>query len=88
MDTCRLSAVWVPESATLPADLERTTLTTQEQRQWPTWMIVVVILLLAGPAIWALSIFMHIIAAMSIVGILVVVAIVALFIYLNKRVNG
>jgi hypothetical protein len=31
---------------------------------------------------------MNLIAAMSIGGILVVVAIVALFVYLNKRVNG
>jgi hypothetical protein len=46
------------------------------------------ILILAGPIIWALSTVMHIAAAMSIGGILVVVAIVALFVYINKRVNG
>jgi hypothetical protein len=51
-------------------------------------MVVVAIILLAGPIIWALSAFMHIFAAMSIGGILVVVAIVLLFIWLNKRVNG
>ena len=51
-------------------------------------MIVIAIILLAGPLIWALSIFLNIIAAMSIVGILVVVAFIALFVYVNKRVNG
>lgn len=51
-------------------------------------MIVIAIILLAGPIIWGLSAVMHIAAAMSIGGILVVIAIVALFVYLNKRVNG
>jgi hypothetical protein len=46
------------------------------------------IIILAGPIIWALTIFMSVIQAMSIGGILVVVAIVALFVWLNKRVNG
>jgi hypothetical protein len=63
-------------------------LSTQTKQKWPTWVIVVAIVILAGPLIWALSIFMHIIAAMSIVGILVVVAFIALFVYVNKRVNG
>lgn len=63
-------------------------MSTQTKQNFPTWMIVVAILILAGPIIWALSTVMHIVAAMSIGGILVVVAIVALFIYLNKRVNG
>jgi hypothetical protein len=63
-------------------------LSTQEKQNFPTWMVVVAIILLAGPIIWALSAFMHIFAAMSIGGILVVVAIVLLFIWLNKRVNG
>lgn len=63
-------------------------MTTETKQHYPTWMIVVAILILAGPIIWALSTVMHILAAMSIGGILVVVAIVALFMYLNKRVNG
>lgn len=50
-------------------------------------MIVVAILILAGPIIWALSMFMHILAAMSIGGILVVIALVLLFIWLKKRVD-
>lgn len=76
------------ESATLSPDLERTPLSSQTKQDFPTWIVVVSIIILAGPIIWALSIFMDIIAAMSIGGILVVVAIVLLFIWLNKRVNG
>jgi len=63
-------------------------LSSQTKQDFPTWIVVVSIIILAGPIIWALSIFMDIIAAMSIGGILVVVAIVLLFIWLNKRVNG
>jgi len=83
-----IPAVWVVETATLLQELERTLVATQTKQNFPTWIIVVAILILAGPLIWALSIFMDIIAAMSIGGILVVVAIVALFVYINKRVNG
>jgi len=50
-------------------------------------MIVISILILAGPIIWALSLFMHIIAAMSIAGILVVIALVALFAWLKREVD-
>ena len=63
-------------------------MSTQEKQDFPTWIVVVAIILLAGPIIWALSIFMGLLQAMSIGGILVVVAIVLLFIWLNKRVNG
>lgn len=63
-------------------------MSTQEKQNFPTWIVVVAIIILAGPIIWALSTFMHILAAMSIGGILVVVGIVLLFIYLNRRVNG
>jgi hypothetical protein len=63
-------------------------LSSEAKQDFPTWIVVVSIIILAGPIIWALSIFMDILAAMSIGGILVVVAIVLLFIWLNKRVNG
>ena len=63
-------------------------MTTQEKQDFPTWIVVVAIILLAGPIIWALTIFMSVLQAMSIGGILVVIAIVALFVWLNKRVNG
>ncbi len=61
---------------------------TQTNKKTPTWIIVVIILILAGPAIWALTIAINLVAAMSIVGILLVVAFIALFVYVNKRVNG
>lgn len=62
-------------------------MTSTSKNRFPAWMIVIAILLLAGPIIWGLSAFMHIIAAMSIGGILVVVALVALFIWLKGRVD-
>ena len=59
---------------------------TYEQR-WPTWVVIVANLILAIPIIWALSIFMHILAAMSIGAILVVAAIIGVFIWLRGRVE-
>ncbi len=57
------------------------------QNRFPTWMVVVSAIVLGGLVIWALSLFMHILAAMSIGGILVVVALIALFIWLKGRVD-
>ena len=58
------------------------------KNEFPTWMVVVSIIILAFPVIWALSLFLNIVAAMSIGGILVVVALVLLFIWLRKRVDA
>ena len=63
-------------------------MTSATQNRFPTWMIVVSIIILAGPIIWALSLFMHIVAAMSIGGILVVVALIGLFIWMKGRVDA
>ncbi len=57
------------------------------QKRFPTWMVVVSAILLGGLIIWALSLFMHILAAMSIGGILVVAALIALFVWLKGRVD-
>lgn len=57
------------------------------EQHWPTWVVIVAILILAVPFIWMLSIFMHILAAMSIGGILVVAAIIGVFVWLNRRVD-
>jgi hypothetical protein len=57
------------------------------QKRFPTWMVVVSAILLGGLIIWALSLFMHILAAMSIGGVLVVAALIALFIWLKGRVD-
>ena len=56
--------------------------------EFPTWMVVVSVIILAFPVIWALSLFLDIVAAMSIGGILVVVALVLLFIWLKRRVDA
>ena len=51
-------------------------------------MIVVSIIILAPLVIYGLSLFMHVIAAMSIGGILVVAALIGLFIWLKGRVDA
>ena len=58
------------------------------KNEFPTWMVVVSIIILAFPVIWALSLFLDIIAAMSIGGILIVAALVLLFIWVKKRVDA
>ena len=58
------------------------------QNEFPTWMVVVSIIILAFPIIWALSLFLDILAAMSIGGILIVVALVLLFVWLKNRVDA
>jgi hypothetical protein len=55
--------------------------------RFPTWMIVISILILAGPIIWGLAMIFDIVTAMSIGGVLVVGALVALFIWLKGRMG-
>jgi len=50
-------------------------------------MVVISIVILAVPIVWALSLFLDILAAMSIGGILVVVGLVVLFIWLKREVE-
>lgn len=57
------------------------------EQKWPTWVVIVAILILAIPLIWMLSIFMDLLAALSIGGILAITAIVVLFVWLNRRVE-
>lgn len=59
----------------------------QREQRWSTWVVVVAILILAVPVIWALSIILDIVAALSIGGILVIAAIIGVFIWLNARVH-
>ena len=56
-------------------------------QKWPTWVVVVAILILAIPIIWALYIFTNLLTAMSIGGILIVAALIGLFIWLRGRVE-
>ena len=63
-------------------------MTSTSQNRFPTWMIVVSIIILAPLVIYGLSLFMHVIAAMSIGGILVVAALIGLFIWLKGHVDA
>ncbi len=58
------------------------------QKQWPTWMVVIAVLILIGPIMWAAWVAFNLVTAMSIGGVLVVVLIVWVFTRLNKKVNG
>lgn len=60
---------------------------TRTHNRWPTWIVVVAVLLLIPVIVWALSMVMSILAAVSIGVVIAVVAIVALFIWLKKRVG-
>lgn len=51
-------------------------------------MVVMAVLILIGPIMWAIWVAVNLVAAMSIGGILVVVLIVWVFTRLNKKVNG
>ncbi len=57
------------------------------KRQWPTWVIIVAILILAIPIIWGLAVLTNLLAAMSIGGILIVAGIIGVFIWLRGRVE-
>ena len=63
-------------------------MTSTSQNRFPTWMIVVSIIILAPLVIYGLSLFMHVVAAMSIGGILVIAALIGLFIWLKGRVDA
>lgn len=56
--------------------------------RWPTWMIVVAIIILIPPIVWALNLVIGLAYAMTIGGILLVAGIVGLFVYLKKRVEA
>jgi len=60
---------------------------TQTKKQWPTWMIVVAVLILLPPLVWALTITINIVSAMTIGGIILVAAIVWLFVTLKNKVD-
>jgi len=61
---------------------------TRQSSRFPTWMVVVAILLLAVPIVWGLSAILHIVAALSIGGILVVAGLVLLFVWLRGRAGA
>lgn len=51
-------------------------------------MIVVAFIILIPPIVWGLSVALHIVAALSIGGLLVIAAIIWLYMRMNKKVNG
>jgi hypothetical protein len=59
----------------------------EHEQQWPTWVVIVAILILAIPLIWMANVFFGLLGAMSLGGILLVVGIIALFVWLNRRVD-
>ena len=61
---------------------------TQPKKQWPTWMIVVAIVILIPPIVWALSITVNIVTAMSVGGLLLFAGIIWLFIAIKGRVDA
>ena len=63
-------------------------MTSASQNRFPTWMIIVSIIILAPLLIWGLSLFMHVVTAMSIGGILVIAALIGLFMWLKGRVDA
>ncbi len=75
--------------ATILPQIERTPpVATQPKKQWPVWMIVVAIVILIPPIVWALSITINIVAAMSVGGVLLVAGIIWLFIAIKGRVDA
>ncbi len=57
------------------------------EQQWPTWVVIVAVLILAIPLLWMANVFFGLLGAMSLGGILLVVGIIALFVWLNRRVD-
>ncbi len=57
------------------------------EQKWSSWVVVVAILILAIPIIWAIAILTSLLAAMSIGGILIVAGIIGGFIWLRGRVE-
>jgi len=58
------------------------------KQHWPTWVTVVAIVILIPPIVWALSGVLSIVAALSIGGILLIVGVVALFVWGLKRAES
>jgi hypothetical protein len=55
------------------------------KQHWPTWVVVVALIILIPVLVWVLAISMNILAALSIGGILLIGVVVALFVWGLKR---
>jgi hypothetical protein len=58
-----------------------------EKQHWPTWVVVVSIIILIPVLVWVLAISMNLLAALSIGGILLIAGVVALFVWGLKHVE-
>ncbi len=54
---------------------------TTEKQHWPTWVVVISIIILIPVLVWVLAISLNILAALSIGGILLIAGVVALFVW-------
>lgn len=59
-----------------------------QNQHWPTWVVVVAVIILIPPIVWALSATLNLIAAMSIGGILLVAGVIALFVWGLKKADA
>lgn len=66
--------------------IERELLTTEKQH-WPTWAVVVSIIILIPVLVWVLAVSLNLLAALSIGGILLIAGVVALFVWGLKHVE-
>lgn len=66
--------------------IERELLTTEKQH-WPTWVVVVSIIILIPVLVWVLAVSLNLLAALSIGGILLIAGVVALFVWGLKHVE-
>jgi hypothetical protein len=60
----------------------------KEKNAFPTWVVVVAIIILFPVLFWALTVAFNLLTAMSVGGIVVLVGIVVLFIWLRRRVDA
>lgn len=66
--------------------IERELLTTEKQH-WPTWVVVVSIIILIPVLVWVLAVSLNLLAALSIGGILLIAGVVVLFVWGLKHVE-
>jgi len=77
---------WRPNRRYAAGTIERDTVASQKQH-WPTWVVVVAIIILVPITVWALSSVMSLLGALSIGGILLIAGVIALFVWGLKNVE-
>jgi hypothetical protein len=77
---------WQPNPRYAAVTIERHIVASQKQH-WPTWVVVVAVIILIPPVVWALSSVMSLLGALSIGGILLIAGVIALFVWGLKNVE-